>query len=155
MELSMSTKMEAYHRVCVLAGAVVLEAPRGDKPTAYISRSALNRLEAALIEAGFDMRSARAKLDADKRAERKASRSKRDADTLAKFPVGKWVKVPLYGLRATLPANVAALDIGQVIEPDAASRPRKGKPDQVYVRWNVPGEPRGWISVYSLEDVVT
>jgi len=146
-----STRLEAFHRVCVLAGAVVLEAPRGDKPTAYIPRSALNKLEAALIEAGFDMKSARARLDADKRAERNASRSKRDANAVAKFPVGSWAKLPLYHRCRKLPANVAALDIAEVIEPDFTSRPRKGKSDQVYVRWNVLGEPRSWVSVYNLE----
>jgi hypothetical protein len=136
---------EKYRRVCELAGAAVLESTRNGAHWAYVRRELLNRIEDALIAAGFDMQAARTKLATAKKAERKASRIKRDAKELAKYPVGTQVK--LFKWSALTPDWVTPFDTGQVIEPEG----RKRKPDHVYVRWNVEDKPRSWVSVYDIE----
>jgi hypothetical protein len=143
------TKLEAYRKVCELAGAAVLETPRVGNAQAYVRRSLLNRIEDALIAAGFDMQAARAKLDADTKAERKQSRTERDVKAVAAFPLGACIR--LVSWRPPLPDRISRYDIGFVVAPDASTRPRRGKPDQVYVRWNVVGEPRTWVSAHDIE----
>jgi hypothetical protein len=131
--------IDAYREVCRLAGIAVLESSRTGKSSAYVRRNLLNQIEDALITAGFDMNAARTRINAATKAERRASKQKRDAEIVAKFPNGSRVQVDLYS-RDAEKFGVNRCDQGTVIEP--------GKNDMLKVQWDDHG-PK-WISAYAL-----